>query len=129
MLTEKNLKDLRQKLDSTLVDIKTELGELEDEKGEAKPVDFGSDVESTDDAPEETDEAEEISTNAAIANGLKERLENVENALRKMSSKGGLSSEGQNKNEFGKCDHCHEDISLEVLTVAPESRLCKNCKK
>ena len=118
MLTEKNLKDLRQKLDSTLVDIKTELGELEDEKGEAKPVDFGSDVESTDDAPEETDEAEEISTNVAIANGLKERLENIENALRKM-----------NKNEFGKCDHCHEDISLEVLTVAPESRLCQKCKK
>ncbi len=117
MITEQQLKDLRQKLDSTLVDIKTELGELEDTKGEVKAVDFGSDTESTDDAPEEADEAEELGTNAAIANGLKERLENIANALRKM-----------NKNEFGKCEHCHGDISLEVLQAAPESRLCQGCK-
>ena len=118
MLTEKNLKDLRLKLDSTLVDIKTELGELEDTKGEVKPVDFGSDIESTDDAPEEADEAEELGTNTAIANGLKARLENIENALKKM-----------NKNEYGKCEKCGMDISYEVLSVDPESRLCQDCKK
>ena len=117
MLTEKNLMDLRAKLDSTLVDIKTELGELADDKGEVKPVDFGGDTESTDDAPEEPDEAEELSTNTAITNGLKERLENIENALRKI-----------NENEYGKCEKCKMDISYEVLKIDPESRLCKECK-
>ncbi len=117
MLTQQQLDELRIKLDSTLVDIKSELGELEDARGEVKPVDFGNDVESSDDAPEEADETEELGTNTAIASGLKERLENIANALRKM-----------NKNEFGKCEKCSMDIPYEVLKVVPESRLCKMCK-
>ena len=120
MITEKDLKDLRMKLNSTLVDIKLELGELTDAKGEVKPVDFGSDTESTDDAPEEADETEELTTNTAIANDLKKRLENIENALRKISSEERLPSDGQNKNKFGKCEHCHNNISFEVLKVVPK---------
>jgi len=117
-LTKQQLEELRAKLDATLVDIKSELGDIEDTKGEVKPVDFGSDVESTDDAPEEADEAEELTTNAAIAGGLKERLENIQNALRKM-----------NKNEYGKCEKCGMEISFELLKVDPESRLDAHCKQ
>lgn len=118
MLTTQQLEELRAKLDATLVDIKSELGDIEDPKGEVKPVDFGGDVESTDDAPEEADEAEELETNAAIASGLKERLENVQNALRKMD-----------KGEYGKCEHCGMDIPFELLKVDPESRLDAHCKQ
>ena len=118
MLNKNQLEKLRTKLDTTLVDIKTELGELEDPKGEVKPVDFGNDTESTDDAPEEADEAEELSGNAAIVSGLKERLENVQNALRKM-----------NENKYGLCEKCGMEIEETVLEVIPESRLCKMCKQ
>lgn len=118
MLTKQQLDLLREKLDKTLIDIKEELGEVEDEKGEVKVTDFGGDVESTEDLPEEADEAEELSTNIAISSGLKDRLENVQEALRKMD-----------KETYGKCENCGKDISFELLEVNPESRHCENCNK
>ncbi len=117
MLTKIQLDELRAKLDATLIDIKSELGEITDVKGELKQPEFGSDTESTDDAPEEADEAEELVTNAAIADGLKARLEDIQNALRKMD-----------KNEYGKCEKCGMAISYEILKTVPESRLCQACK-
>jgi RNA polymerase-binding transcription factor DksA len=116
-LTKEQLEELRAKLDATLVDIKSELGEIADEKGEVKNPEFGSDVESTEDLPEEADEAEEFATNIAIASGLKSRLEDIEHALRKI-----------NKNEYGKCEKCGMDIDYETLQAVPESRLCRHCK-
>ena len=118
MLTKEQLDLLRTKLDETLISIKEELGDIEDDKGEVKKPDFGNDIESTDDFPEEADEAEEFSTNIAIASGLKDRLENVEEALRKMD-----------KGTYGKCENCGKDIPLEVLEVNPESRHCADCNK
>lgn len=117
MLNKEQMDELRARLDATLIDIKEELGEIETDKGELKQPDFGSDTESSEDLPEEADEAEELATNAAIANGLKARLEDIQNALRKM-----------NKNEYGKCEKCGMDIEYEILKINPESRLCKMCK-
>ncbi len=117
MLNQNQLDELRGKLDATLVDIKEELGEIETDKGELKHPDFGSDTESSEDLPEEADEAEELATNAAIANGLKIRLEDIQNALRKMD-----------KGDYGKCEKCGMDIDHEVLKINPESRLCRSCK-
>ncbi len=117
MLTTEQLKELRARLDMTLVDIKEELGEIETDKGEPKMPEFGSDTESSEDSPEEADEAEELATNVAIADGLKARMEDVQNALRKMD-----------KGEYGKCEKCGMDIDYEVLKANPESRLCKHCK-
>lgn len=116
-LTKEQLEELRAKLDATLVDIKSELGEIADEKGEVKNPEFGSDTESTEDLPEEADEAEEFATNIAIAGGLKSRLEDIEQALRKM-----------NAQVYGLCEKCKQDIPYEVLEAVPESRLCKHCK-
>ena len=116
-LTKEQLEELRAKLDATLVDIKGELGEIADDKGEVKNPEFGTDVESTDDAPEEADEAEEFATNIAIASGLKSRLEDVEHALRKI-----------NNGMYGKCEKCGLYIGYEVLKINPESRLCQSCK-
>ncbi len=116
-LTQEQLNELRSKLDATLVDIKSELGEIADEKGEVKKPEFGSDVESTEDLPEEADEAEEFATNIAISSGLKSRLEDIEQALRKM-----------NAGTYGACEKCKMAIPYEVLQAVPESRLCQSCK-
>lgn len=79
-----------------------------------KITDFGDDVDSLE---EETDEAEEFTNQLAIAQVFKERLNNIELALRKIE-----------ENRYGICENCGGEISLEVLKITPESRLCKKCK-
>ncbi len=110
-LTQKEIDTLKKKLEATLADLNKEI--VEDEK----PVEFGSDVESTDDAPEEADEAEEISGNAGIAATVRERRDAVEAALRKIAS-----------GTYGACERCTRVIDHAVLAVDPESRWCKACK-
>ncbi len=110
-LTQKEIDALKKKLEATLRDLNKEI--VEDEK----PVEFGSDVESTDDAPEEADEAEELSGNAGIAATIRERRDAVEAALRKIAA-----------GKYGACERCTRLIDHEVLAVDPESRLCHGCK-
>ncbi|PIY58866.1 hypothetical protein COY97_01965 [Candidatus Wolfebacteria bacterium CG_4_10_14_0_8_um_filter_39_64] len=33
------------------------------------------------------------------------------------------------KKKYGVCEKCGKKISLDILKLAPESRLCKECKK
>ncbi len=80
-----------------------------------KIPDFGSDVDSGD---EETDEAEEFGNQLSIAQNYKEQLVDVNSALKKMENK-----------KYGVCEKCGKKISLDVLEIVPESRLCKACKK
>ena len=108
-LNKEQLNALRLKLEGTLRDINEEL------KGsDEKVTDQGDDVDNLD---EETDEAEEFSTNVAIAAGLKERRASIESALERMTA-----------GTYGKCAKCGEDISVDVLNADPESLLCKDCK-
>jgi len=80
-----------------------------------KVPEFGSDVDSGD---EEADEAEEFGTQLSIAQVLKERLADIELALKKIE-----------EGKYGICEKCGGKISLDVLKAVPESRLCKKCKK
>ncbi len=79
-----------------------------------KPSSFGTDVDSGD---EETDEAEELSNQLAIANDLKGRLSEIDIALGKIQSGG-----------YGVCEDCGKQIEDAVLDISPESRFCKKCK-
>ena len=107
-LSEKDLASLKERLEK-------EAGETEVEvKSTSKPKDFGSDVDHFD---EEADEAEEFSNNIDVTQTLKGRLQDIEVALDKMT-----------KGTYGICEKCGGDISLEVLKVDPESRLCRDCK-
>lgn len=109
MLTEKDLQNLKEQLEK-------EAGELEAQLNRHKgDTDFGSDNET--DFSEEADEAEEFSNDLGIKDALKERMLDIESALEKMT-----------RNEFGKCENCGKEISLDLLKVNPESRLCKECK-
>lgn len=77
-------------------------------------VDFGSDVDAGDEESDETEEyANRLGTNAVT----KERLSEIERALSKMD-----------KDTYGSCEECAGLISFEVLSIDPESRLCKSCK-
>ena len=108
MLSESQIGELKKKLEEERASVEREIKALE------KVPEFGSDV--TDYNEEEADEAEEWSTNVGIAESLKERLNEVKNALEKIT-------EGR----YGKCEACGEEIDLKVLGVNPESRLCRAC--
>jgi RNA polymerase-binding protein DksA len=86
---------------------------LEESKKHKGITDFGSDV----DPDEETDESEEYSNVMSIVQTLKERLSNIESALEKINNGG-----------YGICENCKKEISLEVLEIDPESKLCRECK-
>jgi DnaK suppressor protein len=80
-----------------------------------KSLDFGSDVNSSD---EETDESEEFSNYISIKRSLEARLDKINQALKKIE-----------ENAYGVCDKCGEEISEDVLEANPASALCKKCKK
>lgn len=87
---------------------------LSEIKKNETPVDFGSDV---DHFEEESDEAEELGNQLAIAQGIKTRLDDVEAALEKIR-----------EGKYGICEKCGDDIEEEILDIDPESRFCKHCK-
>jgi len=108
-LSDKDLQSLKEQLEK-------EAGELEAQlKTASKTPEFGSDV---DHFEEEADEAEELSNSLDLTATIKERLRNIDQALDKMS-----------KNTYGVCEQCQKEISLELLRVDPESKLCRDCKK
>ena len=108
-LSEQELQKLKEQMEK-------EAGELELKvKSLGKMPEFGNDVEG--DLSEEADEAEEFSEQVGEREAYKERLADIELALDKMS-----------RNEYGKCEKCGGEISLDVLEVNPESKLCRNCK-
>lgn len=80
-----------------------------------KVPEFGSDVDS---GEEESNESEEFGNQLSVAQTYKERLADIDTALGKIEKK-----------KYGICEKCGKKISLDVLKVAPESRLCKECKK
>lgn len=77
-------------------------------------TDLGSDVGH---GKEESDEMEEIVTQEGITASLKERLGDINLALDKIGA-----------GTYGACEDCGKDISLDLLKVNPESRLCRECK-
>ncbi|MEK7612018.1 MAG: TraR/DksA C4-type zinc finger protein [Patescibacteria group bacterium] len=109
MLTHDQLAELRKKLEEKEKELGKEITSLEE------TPDFGSDVDSFE---EETNEAEGFSTNAGIGNAMGTRREDIAHALRKMS-----------EGKYGMCEECGKAIDYELLTIDPESRLCKACKQ
>jgi len=106
--------------------IKEEIAKLESilraekkrvEKGvnELGGAELGSDV---DHGEEESDEMEKIVTDEGITYSLKERLNDINLALDKIGT-----------GAYGVCEDCDKEISLDLLKINPESRLCKECKK
>jgi len=108
-MTAQELKTFEQKLLAEKKDIEEQIKKLGEE------LDFGDDVDSLE---EETDETEEFANRLGVRNVLEKRVEEIENALRKMG-----------KNEYGICEKCRKEIEVKLLEVNPESRLCRLCKQ
>jgi RNA polymerase-binding transcription factor DksA len=108
-MTQEKLKQYKTKLESERRLVSEEI------KGTQKPVTFGADVDSFD---EKTDEAEEVGNQMAIAQNLKDRLNEIDIALEKIHS-----------GKFGTCERCGNKIEEEILDIDPESRFCKKCKQ
>ncbi|MEK7115147.1 MAG: hypothetical protein AAB847_02200 [Patescibacteria group bacterium] len=111
MLTEKEIENLKKKLEAEQKDLVAELNGLQ--KPEA--IDMGS--ETADSQDEEADEAEEEVTDIAMAQPLKERLEGIKMTLFKIE-----------QGKYGFCEKCGAEIEKEILEIDPESRWCKVCK-
>ncbi|OGM92679.1 hypothetical protein A2372_00535 [Candidatus Wolfebacteria bacterium RIFOXYB1_FULL_54_12] len=97
--------------------------ELEDEKALLevkidtleKGEDFGSDVDSLE---EETDESEAWENQSSASQELRQRLADIDLALEKID-----------KETYGKCEECGEDLGAEMIQINSTSRLCRPCKK
>ena len=113
MITQQNLEKFKNKLEEEKRGLISEIERLK------KIADFGDDIDSLD---EEADETEEYGNQLAVAQDLKNRLADIDSALLKINPPSG-------KGEYGICEKCKKGISLELLEVDPESRLCKNCKR
>ncbi len=105
----KELLQLKNQLERNKKDLEKRLKKLQ------LVPDFGSDIDSFD---EETDESEEFANQLALSQDLKNHLVNIELALKKIG-----------KNRHGSCKKCKKEISLALLKIVPESRLCRKCKK
>lgn len=82
--------------------------------GLASTPEFGDDVE---DSAEEAEEAEALGVNLGVENVVKNRLERVREAIRKID-----------EGTFGVCERCGRDIGKDLLSLNPESELCRSCK-
>jgi len=109
MLSKEKVEDYRKKLEAE----KSRL--MEEIKKDERPEDFGDDVDSFD---EEADEAEEYANKLSMSQAVKDRVNEIDSALNKIET-----------GSYGLCENCGKEISEELLSVAPESRLCENCKK
>ena len=109
MLTQKDARELKKKLEKTKTDLEKEIHELEE-----KSPDFGND---TDHFEEEESETIEHKTQFGIAHELRKRLADVETALEKIQ-----------EHTYGKCENCAKEIEIEMLRIDPESKYCKDCK-
>jgi len=107
-MTQEQLKEHKNKLEKERMLILAEIKKSE------TPTDFGSDIDHLD---EEADEAEELGNQLAVAQDLKMRLDDIEAALEKVRT-----------GKYGICEKCGKEIEEDVLSIDPESRLCKNCK-
>ena len=66
---------------------------------------------------EESDEAEQLSINIPLTNTFKDKLRGINEALARIEA-----------GTYGVCENCGKEISMELLEIDPESKLCKTCK-
>jgi len=85
--------------------------EMEDLKGVPE---MGSD---TDSFEEEADEAEEYVAHLSMSDALAKDLESINEALDEIV-----------QGNYGICKKCGKRMTRALLLVAPESRICRECK-
>ncbi len=117
-ITEFKTKLLREKEEVLAIlrniTIKTTLPGAQTKTFEVKDPNFGEEL---GDFHEEADEAEELGSRLALEKVLVNRLQDIEEALKRIDS-----------NKFGFCQKCGKEIEEKLLEIDPESKYCKTCK-
>jgi len=106
--SNEQIDELRIKL---LEEKKRILSHLKDAKKES---DFGGGAE---DLEDEADEAEEFANYLGVEEVEEDAVHEIDVALDKMKD-----------GTYGVCEQCGNEISYELLSIRPESKLCKVCK-
>ena len=109
-MLKKDLQQFKNQLDKEKQDIESEL------KKHKKMERFGG----TDalDIDQETGESEAYVNQLSVVQTYKNRLGDINSALKKLKN-----------GKYGVCEKCKKEISLKLLKIDPESRMCQECKK
>lgn len=75
---------------------------------------FGENIDDTDD---ETEETEEFANYLGVEQVEEDAIHEIDVALEKIK-----------EDSYGACEQCGNQISYELLSIEPESALCKECK-
>lgn len=108
MPTEATIADLRVALETERDELRSRLVELG--FGDSAGLDYDANFADTSQVTAERGEAE------ALANTLRETLQEVEHALSKVG-----------QGSFGACERCENEISAARLEAMPSSRFCIDC--
>lgn len=100
---------LKRRLDKERKEIEKQIKRL------GKVPDFGKDIDS---GEEKADETEDFGNRLAIREELKQRREEILNALSKIK-----------EGKYGFCEKCKQKISPELLKIEAASKFCQECKQ
>jgi len=127
-MTDKLLKQLKQKLEENKASIEKELKTFAKKDPKMKgdwdtifPKLADSNIE------EAAEEVEQYSTRLPVEYSLELKLKDIETALQKINKTKLIS--GSNKIKYGICEKCGKTISIERLKIYPEAKTCQKCHK
>jgi DnaK suppressor protein len=114
-LDKQTLLELKEKLIQEKTQLREELGRI------AKPIKNTNDFNTKFDEigtgeDENASEIEEYADNLALETNLESQLKDIDIALEKIE-----------RGEYGKCEKCGAEISLERLMAYPAAKKCTNC--
>ncbi len=110
MLTQTELQKYKKELEAE----RTRL--MKQVEADSEPHNAGNEV--TKVGEEEADEAEDFSDQLAVAQTLRDEVQEIDDALERMHA-----------GKYGICEKCGTEIPRAVLDAAPESAYCENCKR
>jgi len=112
---KRNLEEQKADLEKSLGLIAKKDTQIKD-NWKAKYPDFS--IKSSDDLSEEADEVEEYDERVSSEQILETELQKVNQALEKIE-----------KGNYGICEKCKKEISIERLKAYPQAQLCIQCEK
>ncbi|EKD47392.1 MAG: dosage-dependent DnaK suppressor protein [uncultured bacterium] len=113
------LTEIKEQLEKERDQLMKDLGKFANKDEKAVNIDFNTTFpEYGDDEDENAGEIATYSNNLALEDKLEKELRDVLSSLKKIE-----------KNEYGMCKYCHQEISEERLRARPTSTSCVACKK
>lgn len=118
-MKEEFLKQMKQQLEEEKIRLVDELSKFAHRNTKAAETDYNSDFPNIGDKEDENaSEVAEFSNNLSLEDELEKALRDVEKALEMME-----------KNTYGVCKYCNQEINERRIQARPTSSSCIQCKK